>query len=80
MAAIQAVKKAGRTGKAKTVELVRVMKEVKKHQVKKRQVRFAWVKAHVGIPGNERTDQQAKVHTQAVGPEVLTEGGVLSNS
>ena len=34
------------------------------------------MKAHVGIPGNERSDQQAKLHTQAVGPEFLTEGGI----
>ena len=44
--------------------------------MKKRQVRFDWMKAHVGIPRNERPDQQAKLHTQAVGPEVLTDGGI----
>ena len=44
MAAIQAVKKAGRTGKARSRELVRVMREVRRRG----NVRFAWVKAHVG--------------------------------
>ena len=74
MAAIQAVKKAGKTGKATSGELVRVMKQVRKRG--KGIVRFAWVKAHVGIPGNERADQTAKFYTKVVGPEVLTEGGI----
>ena len=55
MAAIQAVKKDGRTGKARSRELVRVIKEVRRRG----NVRFAWVKAHVGIPGNERADRSA---------------------
>ena len=62
MAAIQAVKKAGRTGKARSRELVRVMREVRRRG----NVRFAWAKAHVGIPGNERADQLAKFYTRVV--------------
>ena len=50
MAAIQAVKKAGRTGKARSRELVSVMKEVRKRG----NVRFAWVKAHVGTKEQTR--------------------------
>ena len=72
MAAIHAVKKAGRTGKVRSRELVRVMREVRI----RKDVRFVWVRAHVGIPGNERADQQAKFYTKVVGPEVLTEGWI----
>ena len=72
MAAIQPVKKAGRIGKPRSRELVRVMKEVRKRE----NVRFAWVKAHVGILGNERADQAANFYTKVVGLEVLTEGRI----
>ena len=39
-------------------------------------MRLAWVKAHVGIPGNERADGQAKFFTKVVGPEILIKGGI----
>ena len=76
MAAIQAIKKAGSSGKARSGELVRVIREVKKRQRVRQRVRLAWVKAHIGIPGNERADGQAKNFTKVVRPEILTERGI----
>jgi len=48
-AAIAAVRKAGRTGRARTGGLTEVMEEVQKRQknLEPDAVRFAWVKAHV---------------------------------
>ena len=34
------------------------------------------MKAHMGIPGNERADERAKFYTRVMGPEVLTEGRI----
>ena len=39
-------------------------------------VKFTWVKEHVGIPGIERANQSAKFFTKVVEPEVLNEGGI----
>jgi len=62
-AAIAAIRKAGRTGRAQTGELKKVVKEVRKRQKELGldAVKFAWVKAHVGTCGNEKADQMAKV-------------------
>ena len=39
-------------------------------------MRFAWVKAHVGIPSNERVYQEANFYTKMIGLEVLTKQGI----
>jgi len=82
-AAIAAVRKAGRTGRAWTRELKEVVEEIRKRQKNLGYdgVRFAWVKAHVGTRGNEKADQMAKVGVE-LGDEderiqkVITERGL----
>ena len=81
--AIAAVRKAGRTGRARTVELKEMVEEVKKRQKNLGYdvVRFAWVKAHVRTRGNEKADQIAKAGVE-LGDEnegmqkVITEEGL----
>jgi len=82
-AAIAAVRKAGRTGRARTGELKEVVEEIRKRQqnLGPDAVRFAWVKAHVGTRGNEKADRMAKAGAE-LGDEdegmqkVITEGGL----
>ena len=75
MAAIQGVKRAGRTGKAKTGELVRVMREVTQDAPgEEAPGEICLGEGACGHSGHERADQQAKLYTQVVGPKVLTEG------
>jgi len=82
-AAIAAMRKAGRTGRARTGELKEVVEEVRKRQknLGPDAIRFAWVKAHVGTRGNEKADQMAKSGAE-LGDEdegmnkVITEGGL----
>lgn len=66
-AAIQAVKKAGRVGKASLSGWWR--KWGSKGEV-------GLGEGHEGILGNKRADERAKFFTKVVGPEVLTEGGI----
>jgi len=69
-AAIAAVKKAGRTRKARTADLRRVMMDIKERQTRlgPNAVSLGWVKAHNEVYGNERADQLAK-HTTTLYPE-----------
>jgi len=57
-AAIAAVKKAGRTGKARTADLRRVLMDIKERQTRlgPNAVSFGWVKAHNEVHGNEQAD------------------------
>ena len=69
-AAIAAVKRAGRTGKARTRDLRKVIQEIRRRQemLGLGAVRFGWVKAHVDIFGNEKADEQAKMGSNDLYP------------
>ena len=78
-AAISAIKKAGRTGTARTWELAKLMKTVGEREEEdgKGAVALGWVKAHIGIHGNEMADRMAKKGAEK-GAEILqvTKGGI----
>ena len=82
-AAIAAIRKVGRTGRAWTAELKEVIEEVRKRQknLGPNAIRFAWIKAHVRTRGNEKVDQMTKAGAE-LGDEdegmqkVITEGGL----
>ena len=78
-AAVAAVRKAGRRGKATTADLRRVMMDIKERQTRlgPNAVSFGWVKAHNEVCGNEKADQLAK-HATTLYPEEpqITEGGL----
>ena len=59
-AAIAAVKKAGRTGKARSRHLQEVVNRVAEIKERGGEVRLGWVKSYIGILGNEAADVCAK--------------------
>ena len=78
-AAIAAVKKAGRTGRARTRDLKVVMEGIRERQSRlgPNVVLFGWVKAHNELHDNEEADRLAKEATNLY-PEdpQITEGGL----
>ena len=78
-AAIAAVKKACRTGKASTRDLKIVMEGIREKQFRlgHNTVSFGWVKAHNEIHGNEEADWLAKEATNLYPKDPqITEGGL----
>ena len=68
-AAIMSIKKAGRTGRANTRELRKVMEEIgrRKERFGDGATTFGWVKAHIGIPGNEEADRSERGSIHSTG-------------
>ena len=60
-AAQRAIKRAAHSGRGRTRDLVEVLDEVGRHSLLWLSTWFGWVKAQVGIEGNERADLMAKV-------------------
>ena len=63
-AAIKAIVKAGKRGRARTAAVKEVIEGIARKQQQERETEYtvmlAWTKAHIGIRGNERADQMAK--------------------
>ena len=59
-AALAAVRSAASAGVARTADLRRVVDQVGEWALEGVPLRFGWVKAHVGVLGNERADALAK--------------------
>ena len=77
-AAIMAVKRAGKRGIASTRGLKEVVSLISQceEEYGAGAVSLTWVKAHVGIPGNERADLEAKAAVENGGSTAVTEGGI----
>ena len=75
-AALAAVRNAALAGMARTADLRKVVDLVGSWTVAGTDHRFGWVKAHVGVWGNERADALAKAGCAGGGPMRATEGGV----
>ena len=75
-AALRAIKRAADRGRGRSRDLVEVVAEVGRCIAKGLSTQFGWVKAHVGVDGNEHADQMAKAGCgESLLPQV-TEGGV----
>ena len=75
-AAISAVCNAAAVGLARTADLRAVVDVIGEWDNRGVPLRLAWVKAHVGVAGNERAVGMAKGGCRAIGDPQVTEGGV----
>ena len=79
-AALRAIKRAADKGRGHSRDLVEVVDEVGRRITKGLSMQFGWVKAHVGVDGNEHADLMAKTGwRESLLPQV-TEGGVRAYS
>ena len=75
-AALRAIKRAARSGRGRTRDLVEMVDEVGRHSLLGLSTQFGWVKAHAGVDGNGRADLRAKAGCgESLLPQI-TEGGV----
>ena len=75
-AALASIAQAGRLGKCGTRDLVEVVDGVGRRLALGLSVRFGWVKAHVGILGNERANAMAKAGGRPALLLQMTKGGM----
>ena len=75
-AALRAIKRAADIGRGRSRDLVEVVDEIGRRITKGLSTEFGWVKAHVGIDGNERADLMAKAGCRESLLPQVTEGGV----
>ena len=75
-AALQAIKRAARSGRGRSRDLVVVVHEVGRRSLMGLSTGFEWVKAHVSIDGNEQADLMAKAGCRESLLPQVTEGGV----
>ena len=76
--AIQAIRNAGVSGKARTRALARLGKEIKDREklYGVDNTLIAWVKSHIAIKGNQETNEMAKFGSMKEKGGEITEGGI----
>ena len=75
-AALRAIRRAARSGRGRTRDLVGVVDEVGRRSRLGLNTQFVWVKAHAGVDGNELADLRAKAGCRKSLLPQITEGGV----
>ena len=75
-AALSAVCNAAAGGWAQTADLRAVVDTIGEWNNHGVPLRMGWVRAHVGVAGNERADEMATGGCRAIGDPQVTEGGV----
>ena len=75
-AVLRAIKRAADRVHGRSKDLVEVVDEIGRHITKVFSMQFGWVKAHVGVDGNEGADLMAKEGCRESLLPQVTEGGV----